>query len=238
MAHLWMGSRAPMPSPVSVRKPATLVALAAKPTSEWKAATSCGSSVTSTILAMPKPVAPPTPTTPSICRNASGGTSPLEAMTPSVAARPRVTPVMPSLLPSPAVDWLDRPPMAPRQARPEVRYAISVIAAKEVALPLVAAAAAAYVPSRPAAMGTYTPVASTSPSRLNMPSMRSVITKPPKMLTHERPTERAASQPGALCGTRLRSISSSPPAAVMPLMALVTDMRGECSEWLTPHTRL
>lgn len=44
--------------------------------------------------------------------------------TPRVAAMPPATPIIPRALPRRAVDWVDRPPRAPTQQRPEPRYII------------------------------------------------------------------------------------------------------------------
>eukprot|EP00959_Pyramimonas_sp_CCMP1952_P069500 1450608-Pyramimonas_sp.AAC.1 len=56
------------------------------------------------------------------------------------------------------------------------------------------------------------------------------------MLRAETNTAVAASHWAGPSGTRPPSIMSRPPTAVMPLMALVTDIRGECSAGVTPHT--
>lgn len=44
--------------------------------------------------------------------------------TPRVAAMPPATPIIPRALPRRAEDWVDRPPRAPTQHRPEPRYII------------------------------------------------------------------------------------------------------------------
>lgn len=66
------------------------------------------------------PMVPPMAIAPDIWANSCGsGFRP-----PSVAARPPATPIMPNALPSRAVPWVERPPRAPTQHRPEPRYMI------------------------------------------------------------------------------------------------------------------
>ena len=48
----------------------------------------------------------------------------------------------------------------------------------------------------------------------------------------------AASHWAVVTGTRPPPIRSMPPAAVMPEIAFVTDMSGECSAGVTLHTKL
>lgn len=63
-----------------------------------------------------------------------------------------------------------------------------------------------------------------------------MIVKPPPMLTADVSTAAVA----RLCATDVGNTpppsSSMPPTAVSPDMALVTDIRGECSAGDTPHT--
>mmetsp|Transcript_17243 Transcript_17243/g.43954 ORF Transcript_17243/g.43954 Transcript_17243/m.43954 type:complete len:200 (-) Transcript_17243:1212-1811(-) len=69
-----------------------------------------------------------------------------------------------------------------------------------------------------------------------MSSMRCVTRKPPPMLMAEVSTAKAARKDEAELGRRPPPASMSPPTAVRPEMALVTDIRGECSAGFTPHT--
>ena len=66
-----------------------------------------------------------------------------------------------------------------------------------------------------------------SSGRRNMSSMRPVMRKPPAMFTALIATAATAATPTGSFGTRPPRMSSSAPMAVMPLMALVTLMRGE-----------
>lgn len=56
------------------------------------------------------------------------------------------------------------------------------------------------------------------------------------MLTLEMNAARAASDVMVSLGIYPPPISSIPPTAVTPEIALVTDMRGECRAGVTPHT--
>jgi hypothetical protein len=67
-------------------------------------------------------------------------------------------------------------------------------------------------------------------------TMRCVTMKPPVMLTAEASTAAAAIVSAAVVGIRPLLSSTKPPTAEMPLMALVTDMSGECSAGLTDQT--
>ncbi len=60
--------------------------------------------------------------------------------------------------------------------------------------------------------------------------------KPPATLTADSSTAAAASAPLQPAGSSPPFITCSPPSAVMPLTALVTDMSGECSAGATPPT--
>lgn len=63
--------------------------------------------------------------------------------------------------------------------------------------------------------------------RLNMSNIRFVIMKPPVMLMDDTRAATAAKYCGAVWGTIPPPMSNRPPAAVIPDMALVTDIRGE-----------
>ena len=63
------------------------------------------------------------------------------------------------------------------------------------------------------------------------------MTKPPPILIIDTNTAAAASQCAGVAGMRPPPIVTSPPTAVRPLMALVTDMRGEWSAGVTAATR-
>ena len=56
------------------------------------------------------------------------------------------------------------------------------------------------------------------------------------MLTAEMPVAVAASSSAVVDGTMPPPIAYMPPTAVMPEMAFVTAMSGECSAGTTPHT--
>mmetsp|Transcript_8951 Transcript_8951/g.22147 ORF Transcript_8951/g.22147 Transcript_8951/m.22147 type:complete len:211 (+) Transcript_8951:1955-2587(+) len=83
----------------------------------------------------------------------------------------------------------------------------------------------------------YSCVCSTgSVGRLNMSSMRCVMVKPPPMLMADVNTAVAARACAVSCGNTPPPASIMPPTAVRPDTALVTDMSGECSAGVTPHT--
>ena len=71
-----------------------------------------------------------------------------------------------------------------------------------------------------------------------MSNMRLVIINPPEMLIEDINAAKAASDVAVLLGRSPPPIITRPPAAVMPEIALVTDMRGECRAGVTPHTTL
>lgn len=71
---------------------------------------------------------------------------------------------------------------------------------------------------------------------LNMSNILCVTTNPPPMFTLEMKAAMAAREVMVLSGVYPPPMSSIPPTAVMPEMALVTDMRGECRAGVTPHT--
>mmetsp|Transcript_56778 Transcript_56778/g.177823 ORF Transcript_56778/g.177823 Transcript_56778/m.177823 type:complete len:284 (-) Transcript_56778:250-1101(-) len=69
-----------------------------------------------------------------------------------------------------------------------------------------------------------------------MPNIRPVMTKPPTTFTMETNTAIAARTCGPVLGRKPPPVSASPPTTVRPLMALVTDISGECSAAVTPAT--
>mmetsp|Transcript_3340 Transcript_3340/g.11582 ORF Transcript_3340/g.11582 Transcript_3340/m.11582 type:complete len:273 (-) Transcript_3340:1736-2554(-) len=133
MASLW-----PMSAAAGcAAKLATEVTAAARPTREWKAATSWGRSVMATLAATPRPATAPTASTPAMSRTAFAVIP--GAMGASVAATPSATPAAPSALPVRAVSWEERPQMAPMQhsalARPTIMCMPAVAAPAAVAQP-------------------------------------------------------------------------------------------------------
>ena len=66
-----------------------------------------------------------------------------------------------------------------------------------------------------------------APGRLNMSNMRLVMINPPEMLIEDINAAKAANDVAVLLGSNPPPIMTSPPAAVIPEIALVTDMRGE-----------
>ena len=62
------------------------------------------------------------------------------------------------------------------------------------------------------------------------------MVKPPPMFTALVSTAAAASVCATLSGSKPPPSSRMPPTAVRPEMALVTDISGECSAGVTPHT--
>ncbi len=73
---------------------------------------------------------------------------------------------------------------------------------------------------------------------MNMSSIRFVIRNPPAMLTLETRTAILASIEDVVSGNSPPPIRARPPIAVVPEMALVTDIRGECRAGETPQTTL
>lgn len=69
-----------------------------------------------------------------------------------------------------------------------------------------------------------------------MSNILCVTTKPPPMLILEIKAARAARVVMVSFGMYPPPMSNMPPTAVMPEIALVTDMRGECKAGVTPHT--
>ena len=87
------------------------VIVAANPTKEWKAATSCGKSVMAHLAAIIKPIEPPAPNA-----TAAWVSKPPDAVAsrgPAVAAIPSKTPAPPNALPVRAVACDDSMEMAP-----------------------------------------------------------------------------------------------------------------------------
>ena len=60
--------------------------------------------------------------------------------------------------------------------------------------------------------------------------------KPPTMLTEDMTTAARPSAWGVVAGKSPPPQMIMPPAAVIPLIALVTDMSGECRAGATPQT--
>mmetsp|Transcript_79481 Transcript_79481/g.257435 ORF Transcript_79481/g.257435 Transcript_79481/m.257435 type:complete len:274 (-) Transcript_79481:1581-2402(-) len=100
------------------RKDARAVEVAATPTRLWKAATSCGRSVTSTERATAVPMPPPKAMVPSICAS-TGPSAPSEITVPQ---RPPVTPIRPRALPLGAVRCEESAAMERMQSKEEARY--------------------------------------------------------------------------------------------------------------------
>ena len=65
------------------------------------------------------------------------------------------------------------------------------------------------------------------PGLLNISNIRLVIMNPPVMLILDTSVASAANEVAVLLGSIPPPIKTSPPAAVMPEIALVTDIRGE-----------
>ena len=65
------------------------------------------------------------------------------------------------------------------------------------------------------------------PGLLNISNILLVMINPPVMLIDETRVARAAKEVAVLLGSIPPPINTNPPAAVMPDMALVTDMSGE-----------
>lgn len=63
-----------------------------------------------------------------------------------------------------------------------------------------------------------------------------VTRKPPPILTAETRVARAAMLCGTVDGSIPPPMSIKPPTAVIPEIAFVTDMRGECKAGVTPQT--
>mmetsp|Transcript_107460 Transcript_107460/g.336647 ORF Transcript_107460/g.336647 Transcript_107460/m.336647 type:complete len:309 (-) Transcript_107460:1500-2426(-) len=193
------------------------VTMAAKPTSEWKAATVCGSAMGLTLPPMT------TPSTPPAARSTPESHRSVESRSTSVATRAPATPSMPNLHPALAVDMAARPPMAATHSSAETVLMALRSSGR------VSPTARKTRPGR-SIMG----VKSFSPGFLKRFSIRCETTKPPKMFTAE--TAIAAMARPRAAGTCVRDMSRMPPTAVMPEMALVTDMSGVCRECATPQT--
>jgi len=105
---------------------ATATRQAARPTREWKAATSCGIEVIGTRRAITAPTVPPIATPPTIRPMVIGS----RAIWPLLSGRARVStvtptamamPIMPSWLPRRLVTGLDSPRRARMNRTPEIR---------------------------------------------------------------------------------------------------------------------
>mmetsp|Transcript_14532 Transcript_14532/g.57970 ORF Transcript_14532/g.57970 Transcript_14532/m.57970 type:complete len:379 (-) Transcript_14532:782-1918(-) len=203
------------------------VPAAARPTSEWKAATVCGSSVGDTRVAMAYPAAPPTPSRPAIWTAVPGS----GLRWPSVAAMPSVTPACPRMLPMRAVVCDESPAMPPMHASPESSATGAVRSPRPVspAMPYAPNVAATGMPYK------YK-CSSGSVSRLKRSSIFLVTRKPPTMLTVEIAVASAPNDSAVVCGKSPPPTRTSPPAAVMPEMAFVTAIRGEWSAGTTLNT--
>mmetsp|Transcript_81032 Transcript_81032/g.188262 ORF Transcript_81032/g.188262 Transcript_81032/m.188262 type:complete len:232 (-) Transcript_81032:139-834(-) len=193
------------------------VAMAARPTSEWKAATVCGSAMGLTLPPMMTPSTPPT------VRSTAAHTSSSASRDTMQARRAPATPSMPNLQPALAVDMAASPPIAATQ-RSEDTVLIALRSSGRVS-----------ATSRKTTPGmSISGVKSFWPGFLNKFNMRCDTTNPPKMLIAE--TAMAIMARTLAGSTRVRSMSRMPPTAVMPEMALVTDMSGVCRECATPQT--
>mmetsp|Transcript_30698 Transcript_30698/g.72136 ORF Transcript_30698/g.72136 Transcript_30698/m.72136 type:complete len:206 (-) Transcript_30698:1521-2138(-) len=95
----------------------THVITAARPTKEWKQATSSGREVMATRVAMRAPMPPPTP----IMRPIWPRRAPVASSMPRVETMPPPIPIMPKVLPTRDVLGLDRPAMARMQHSAEPR---------------------------------------------------------------------------------------------------------------------
>jgi hypothetical protein len=71
---------------------------------------------------------------------------------------------------------------------------------------------------------------------LNISNMRFVTRKPPEMLMQLTKAAPADNICTGVCGTIPPPMSNSPPTAVVPEIAFVTDMSGECRAGVTPQT--
>mmetsp|Transcript_79775 Transcript_79775/g.247438 ORF Transcript_79775/g.247438 Transcript_79775/m.247438 type:complete len:309 (-) Transcript_79775:1519-2445(-) len=193
------------------------VTMAAKPTSEWKAATVCGNAMGLTLPPMATPSVPPAAISPAETERSW-------ALRPtSVASIVPATPSKPSLHPVLAVDIAERPPMAATHSSAETVL---------MALRSSGRVSATARKTRPG--NSIIGVKSFSPGFLKRFNIRCETTKPPKMFTEETAIAAIAKARGA--SACVRSMSKMPPTAVRPEMALVTDMSGVCREWATPQT--
>mmetsp|Transcript_18047 Transcript_18047/g.51217 ORF Transcript_18047/g.51217 Transcript_18047/m.51217 type:complete len:309 (+) Transcript_18047:131-1057(+) len=193
------------------------VTMAAKPTSEWKAATVCGRAMGLTLAPMATPTTPPT-------ARSDTQTIKSSAWRPTSEARTTPpTPNIPNLQPALAVDMAASPPMAATQSRAETVL---------MALRSSGRVRATVRKTRPGSSNMG--VKSLCAGFLKRFSMRCVTTKPPKMFTEE--TAMAVNARPRAAGTSARCISRMPPTAVKPEIALVTDMSGVCRACATPQT--
>mmetsp|Transcript_79776 Transcript_79776/g.247447 ORF Transcript_79776/g.247447 Transcript_79776/m.247447 type:complete len:309 (-) Transcript_79776:1519-2445(-) len=193
------------------------VTMAAKPTREWNAATVCGSAMGLTLLPMTPPRPPPT------ARSTAEIQRSWASRLTRVAIRAPATPSIPNLHPAFAVDMAARPPMAATHRSDET-----------VLMALRSSGRVSAKPRKTRPGRSIMGVKSFSPGFLKRFSMRCDTTKPPKMFTAE--TAIAAIAKPLATGACVLDMSKMPPTAVMPEMALVTDMSGVCREWATPQT--
>lgn len=73
---------------------------------------------------------------------------------------------------------------------------------------------------------------------MNISSILFVMINPPVILIDDTSVAIAAREVWVLSGNMPPPINTSPPAAVIPDMALVTLIRGEWRAGVTPHTTL
>ena len=116
-AWLWMSDTVPMPKLSGAYMAAAATMTAARPTSEWNAATSCGIEVMAMRRAVIAPTPPPMarPSTISPKRPTPGVAS------ASVVAMAMPMPIMPNVLPRRLVVGCDRPRSARMNRMPETR---------------------------------------------------------------------------------------------------------------------
>mmetsp|Transcript_18045 Transcript_18045/g.51207 ORF Transcript_18045/g.51207 Transcript_18045/m.51207 type:complete len:309 (+) Transcript_18045:131-1057(+) len=193
------------------------VTMAAKPTSEWNAATVCGRAMGLTLAPMTTPRVPPTASSTAAITRSSA------LRLTSVARRAPPTPSMPNLQPVFAVDIAASPPMAATQSSAEM-----------VLMDLRSSGRVSATARKTKPGSSIVAVKSFCPGFLNRFSMRCDTTKPPKIFTEDTAiavmARKRASGTCALCNSRM------PPTAVVPEMALVTDMSGVCRACATPQT--
>ena len=102
---VWMAPGTPMPNDAGALSADAATNTAARPTSEWNAATSCGSAVIWIRRATVTPTAPPMTIASAISRNPD----PAMPRCSRVATTAMPIPIMPYWLPRCAVTGLDRP---------------------------------------------------------------------------------------------------------------------------------
>mmetsp|Transcript_37985 Transcript_37985/g.53016 ORF Transcript_37985/g.53016 Transcript_37985/m.53016 type:complete len:221 (+) Transcript_37985:1236-1898(+) len=193
------------------------VHMAARPTKEWKAATVWGRAMGDTFIPRVVPAAAPMASRMELTTRFSSERSTI------VATMAPKTPTIPNLQPMLAVDIVASPPMAATQ-----RSAETVVTAFSNS-GRVKATRRKTTPGK-----SIIPEKSLSPGFLNKSSMRWDTTKPPKMLTAETSTARAARNQAI--PDSVFSNNRSPPMAVHPEIAFVTDISGVWSACATPQT--